>query len=430
MATKTQLPRNNEAAAAHTSRGKVAFASFPRFLHGVTSATCAISAISVPLSLAVAVPRVSAAEVSITTLTGQEMSGDLENIEAGSAHLKSGGTVAVSEIRRLHFPGSTSRPTGVETVFLSGGSILTGSAVVLNDEENIALQLAVGGSGAFPIDAVRGVRLLPTRKDSLFERQLAGEGDAENDRVYVPQETELRELAGVLESLGSEQISIDRDGAVVELPRSKVYGVLFANAVEPDVESLNAIVQTTDGSTFRGSISGFRNDTLQLTMVESTKVELPARHIASIRLQPPNLVYASDLTPKSSVVQPVLAPARDWQRDLNITGNPLRLGSRTFEKGVGMAGGTQITFENPGNFKTFTALVGIDSERGDRGDCEAVVTGGGKELARHRLRGNAAAVAINVDVSSAPEIVLTVEPGEDYDLSDHVNWGDAAFLKK
>ena len=428
MATKTQTLtlKNNEATVAHSSRGKVASASFPRFLHRVTVAVV----VAVGFSLALAAQQARALEVSIATLTGQEVTGDLEKIENGIAHLVGGNTVAVAEIRRMHFPTSTSRPTGPETVFLSCGSVVTGNIVILTEKEDISIQLAVGGSAAFPIDAVRGVRLLPTRKDSLFERQLAGDGDAEKDRVFVPQETELRELAGVLESLGADQISIDRDGAMVELPRGKVYGVLLANAVEPDVEALNAVVRTTDDSSFRGSIAGFADGMLHLTMVESIEVVLPAQHIDNIRVQPPNLVYVSDLTPASAVVQPVLAPARDWQRDLSVTGKPLQLGQRTFEKGVGMAGGTQITFENPGNFETFTALIGIDFERGERGDCEAVVTGGGKELARHRLKGNAAAIAINVDVSAASEIVLSVEPGEDYDLSDHVDWCEAAFLKK
>ena len=167
---------------------------------------------AVGFSLALAAQQARALEVSIATLTGQDVTGDLEKIENGIAHLVGGSTVAMAEIRSIHFPTSSGRPTGPETVFLSCGSVITGNTAILTEKEDISVQMAIGGSAEFPIDAVRGVRLLPTRKDSLFERQLAGDGDAENDRVFVPQESELRELAGVLESLGADQISIDRDG--------------------------------------------------------------------------------------------------------------------------------------------------------------------------------------------------------------------------
>ena len=92
--------------------------------------------------------------------------------------------------------------------------------------------------------------------------------------------------------------------------------------------------------------------------------------------------------------------------------------------------GTRIAFKNSDAFVSFSATVGIDADRGNRGDCEVVVSGDGQELARHRLRGGEAAVAINVDVSGVSEIMLSAEPGADYDLSDHVNWCEASFLKR
>jgi hypothetical protein len=369
-------------------------------------------------------------EVTISTLTGAEISDNLTSIDSESAVLGNGKSIPVAEIRSLRFAENSTRPQGVESVFLACGSQLSGNAVELNDAEEIAIQLAAGNTAAFPIDAVRGVRLLPERKDSLFERQLTGKGDPENDRVFVPQGTELRELTGILEQFTAEEVSLDRKGAPVSLSRNKVYGILFANAVVANTDSLNATIRTRDGSHFRASIQSFTGDVLHILMLDATKLSLPIGNIRSIKIQPPNLLYASDLTPTNSIVQPVLAPSREWQRDRSIAGGPMQVGNRTFEKGIGMAGGTQITFENPGTFVAFTALVGIDAQRAHRGDCEIVVRGDGQELARHRLRGGEEPISLNIDVTKATDIVLSVDPGEDYDLSDHVNWCDAAFLKK
>lgn len=404
----------------YSFRGKIAPAVFPRLFAGAVVAI--VSFYTVPSSTAV--------EVSISTLDGSEVKADLTGISEGKAALSDGSSIAVDQIRNLRFSTGASRQKGAEMVFLACGSQLGGSSVHLTEDEDIAIQLASGSALAFPIDAVRGVRLLPERKESLFERNLRVKGDPENDRIYVPQGTELRELTGVIEEFLENNVSLDRDGAPVSLTRDKVYGILFANAVESSTEDLNAVVRTRDGSTLRGKIQGFADNVLQLQMIEATIVNLPANQIETIKVQPPNLIYASDLTPTSSVMQPVLAPARDWQRDKSVSGTPLQLGSRTFEKGIGMAGGTQMTFTNTGSYSTFSALAGIDALRGNRGDCEAIVTGDGQELVRHRLRGGEPPVAINIDVSGSSEIVLSVEPGNDYDLSDHVNWCEAAFLKK
>ena len=375
----------------------------------------------------------TAAAVSILTVTGEEHSGTLVAIDAEQIHLSSGDSkteLATPDVRSIRFASSTAAPAGAESLILACGTVLSGEAIELTDNEDIAIKLALGGNAAFPIDAVRGIRLQPKRNDSLFERGLTGEGDPENDRVYVPQGPELRELSGILDSMTTSEVVLDRDGVPVELARDKVHGILFANAIEPNLDGLNAVITVAGGSRIRCSITGFSSDSLQLQMVEGVELALRASHVESIRLQPPNLVYVSDLEPEAAVVQPLLAPQREWQRDLSVAGTPLQLGSRTFEKGLGTAAGTELTYQNTDQFAKFTALVGIDPARGKRGDCEVVVSADGRELERHRIKGGGEPVSLHVDVASASTIVLSVEPGEDYDLSDHVNWCDAAFLKK
>ena len=146
MVTKTKSLRTNEATAVHFYRGKVAPASFPCFLLGVE--------IAVVIGICIGgVAPASALEVSISTLDGSEVVGELEKIDAGVATLGNGQSVPVTEVRRIDFPRSSSRASGAETVFLSCGSKLAGNNVVLNDDEAIFFQLAIGGNAAFPIDA-------------------------------------------------------------------------------------------------------------------------------------------------------------------------------------------------------------------------------------------------------------------------------------
>jgi hypothetical protein len=418
LGAKNRIRKSSHDAGNQTSRGKGATPSFPHFLAGLAFLS------------GVALLPLQAALVTVTNVTGEESDGDLISIERDDLVFGDGTKLALAEVRSIVLASGGGSREGTETVFLSCGSVVHCAGVALTDAEEISFQIAGGTAASFPIDAVRGVRFLPERKDSLFERNLAGKGDHDSDRVYLPQGAELRELSGLLDGLSADQVVLDRSGSMVEIPRGKVYGVLFAAALEPGLDGLNAQLRSSDGSSLRGKISGLKDGVLSLEMVEDVTLLLPLRTIESIRLRPPNLVYVSDLEPESAVAQPVLAPAREWQRDRNVLGGSLQIGRQIFEKGIGIAGGSRITFANPGVYTKLTALVGIDAGRGVRGDCEAVVLGDGQELARHRLRGGEKPLTLNVDVSSVSSIALHVEPGEDYDLSDHVNWCEAAFLKK
>lgn len=414
---KSRKPTSRIATDQPSSRGKGVKPSFPLFLVGIAFFFVAASALP-------------AAPVTVTKLSGNELRSDLKTIDADNLVFADGTKLALSDVRAISLSSGGGSRDGTESVFLSCGSTVHGTGVVLTEEEEVTFLTTGGSEASFPIDAVLGIRFLPERKDSLFERNLAGKGDPDHDRVYVPQGSELRELSGLVDTLSADQVSIDRSGALVEVPRAKVYGLLFAKALTPDLDGLNAQVLLSDGSTVRGKISGLKEGVLSLAMVEKSTLSLPLRAVQNIRLQPPNLVYISDLEPESAVVQPVVAPTREWRRDRNVLDGSLQLGRQVFEKGLGLAGGTRLTFANPDEtYATLTALVGIDAGRGKRGDCEAIVLGDGQELVRKRLRGGEKPIALNVDVSSVSSVVLYVEPGEDYDLSDHVNWCEAAFIK-
>ena len=86
-------------------------------------------------------------------------------------------------------------------------------------------------------------------------------------------------------------------------------------------------------------------------------------------------------------------------------------------------------FANTNEFDRFGAVAGIDAETEGRGDCRMVVRGDGIELWSKRVRGSGGPHKIDVDITGMTQIVLLVYPGEEFDLGDHADWGDARFLK-
>ena len=113
-----------------------------------------------------------------------------------------------------------------------------------------------------------------------------------------------------------------------------------------------------------------------------------------------------------------------------MRGNALRLGQDRFEKGLGVASGTTLTFANDASYTLFTATIGIDAQRSPAGDCAFVIRAGKEELFRERLRSTDPAKFIKLEVEDIQALTLTVEPASGgLDLSDDANWAEACFLQ-
>ena len=128
-------------------------------------------------------------------------------------------------------------------------------------------------------------------------------------------------------------------------------------------------------------------------------------------------------------MQPILAPKWNYRRNLSVAGNEMTIGDAIFDQGLGLAAGMELTYKLAGDFDLFTATIGIDAETETRGDCHFVLSGDGRELFRQRVRGTDGAALIKVDVKGVQELVISVEPGENLDISDHADWAEASLLQ-
>ena len=84
----------------------------------------------------------------------------------------------------------------------------------------------------------------------------------------------------------------------------------------------------------------------------------------------------------------------------------------------------------PAGARRFLAVVGLDEEYGKRGDCVVTVLLDDREAFRRRLRGTDKALPADIEVGTARRLTLRAEPGENYDIADHVNWYDARILRR
>lgn len=321
---------------------------------------------------------------------------------------------------------STNAPLPV-LVELVDGTRLPLSNFTVKDEV-CRLAWALDPTLEVPLDTVHAVRMKPDRKTSAYQRALTIKRE-EFDQLWVEVENDLQLVKGVIELISDEKIEFEWEGARRSFTRDQVYGVLTADLGGIEAPDDSVWVDLADGSRLNGRIASLENGILSLLYYGGRKLDLSWKTVQRVTLNAGRLVFLSDLVPASEFQQPVVAPARPWQRDRSVGQQEMAIGANTYPKGIGMPSGTRLRFLAGRQYHLLNGFVGIDAETRGRGDCVLVVMGDGDELYRQRVRGSDPARELKLDIRGRELITLSVEYGAQLDLADHVDWAEVRFLK-
>ncbi|MEP6758169.1 MAG: NPCBM/NEW2 domain-containing protein [Actinomycetota bacterium] len=148
-------------------------------------------------------------------------------------------------------------------------------------------------------------------------------------------------------------------------------------------------------------------------------------------------------SPTPSIAEPVTyAGDLTWVRSNNGWGPPeidrsngergpadggsLRIGTATFERGIGAHAPSRIVVALDGRCSVFLADVGLDEEVGDHGSVVFEVWGDGQRLAISGIvRGPQVSVPVSADVTGVDQLSMVVTPAGDGNAFDHADWGNA-----
>lgn len=128
------------------------------------------------------------------------------------------------------------------------------------------------------------------------------------------------------------------------------------------------------------------------------------------------------------------AVSQEWGnpgKNESVDGNPIRLGGKTYESGLGTHAASSFDLRLDGNALRFQAVVGVDDEVERRGSVRfLVVVDGKRKFDSGVIHGGDAPKNVDVDLSGAKQLTLVVNDGGDGIDSDHGDWADARLTLK
>lgn len=302
-------------------------------------------------------------------------------------------------------------------------------------EVALGKQLALRAS----IDELSSI-VFPERVPAAWPGSL--ERAAQGDRLYRVRGDALDRVDGAVEEFGEQGVRFHGEHVDSRVfPWSEI-AALFVEGAGHDAAAADGAtlvcVDLVQGSRVRGAVRSCAGGKLVLAPRSQEPFELAFADMRQLHVDDGRWRYLSELEPsRAEAARPFgddLGMAWSHRVDKSVTGNALRAAGRYHARGIGVHAPSRLAWKLEPGWKTLRGRAAIDDEvlaLPSRGSVVfRVLVDGKKAWESAIVRGGDAPVELPaIDVSSASELVLEVDPGPESFVADRADWLDVALQR-
>jgi hypothetical protein len=379
-----------------------------------------------------------AATATVELVDGAGFSGVLDAISGGRAVFRTGGQrrqVALRDLASICIsdPPDPMQKLGQAVVVLASGGVLAAEELSAADGQ-VRLVTSLTGRLAVEMSAV-SVIYMPGPAETAGQlartfREIRHAPSSQDYIVALDDKGRWIPALGALGGIDSEGVAFRFDEVDRRVNISSVRVIQLAR-VPRDVADPIGAVAGMDGSVLPFADVGLDKGKLTVAADGVTCGPVSMAEVGEIRLRSDRSVWLDELTPSEVVQAGMFDVAFPYRKNRSAAGGPIRLGGRTYERGLGMHSRCELTYSLEGAYVAFAARVGIDKLGGKRGIALLKLLGDGKELIDPlTLRGDAAPVNVRCSLAAVKTLRIVVDFGPDgTDVGDHVDLADARLIK-
>jgi len=309
----------------------------------------------------------------------------------------------------------------------------------LSDGSRFAARVTRDTAGGFEVQA-RGAALLEVDLTNVREIVAAGfeaaaqarfgsrpaEAQSTEDVVLVSGGDTIRSLPGVIRGVDADGLRFEWKGRALAIPWSKLAAARFGRPLESRRPSR---VWLRDGDRFAGRVLAGDLRAIELRTAGSAVLDITWADVLRVENHSERVQYLSEQAPADYRFEPFFEKRWEYALDRDLSGKPIRLGQREYERGVCLHSQARLTYALPGDARLFVATVGVLDDMRPRGDAVVRVIGDGRMIWEQRIRGSDPPRALAAPIEGVRRLTLVVEFGEDLDLSDQVCFADARLIR-
>ena len=336
------------------------------------------------------------------------------------------------DLTGIRFPSQPPTALSGIQLRLADDEALKCSAVESATADEFKVRGNLFGSISIPCEAIVGAILDPDADENQSHRV--------HEWLKRPRDSDALLFRNFDESKGSFQelddgsVTMEVDGTKKKTPRSQVLALAFdPRLLQPKkFNDAFAFVRLSDGTRLRISkltATLERTETATLETVLGPTLTVKREHLVDASIRNGRVFYLSDLKELKSTFTTYLDDAWPMQRDRAVTGAPMKIAGRGFDKGLGVRSGSSLTFAAAG-YSRFEAMIGLDDAAGPLGHAIFSIEVDGKRIGEPLAAiAGAPPTPIRVPLEKAKTVTLRVDFGKRGDVQDFADWGDARFVK-
>jgi hypothetical protein len=334
-----------------------------------------------------------------------------------------------------------SEPIGAHVRLTDGSRLAAGSYGVAGRSATIRMG---DTSIACSTDVVHSVRFKQQTHEIAAQWEQILKSPAAADLIVIRDGPSIDFLEGVLGDVTPDRVEFTLDGEKVPVKPIRVEGVVYyharagRSAAEGSAgDGAACIVNDANGSSIGAQSLALEGERLRiqtpagvsvtLPLSLLTTVEFPAQYLSQFK---PESVAFTQHVRSSAALLPLVDRRFRPRVDRALDGGPLRVGGRSYNRGLALHSRTEISYLLPESFARFTALAGIDDRVRPGGNVRLVISADERVLFDRILTGGDEPVPVAVEISGAARLRILVDFGDDAtDIGDHLDLVEARLFK-
>jgi len=383
------------------------------------------------LILALCAAASSAADNSVTAVSieGEEEAAVLLDVTPTGFKFQ-GDTKDAAEVR-FNVSAATAE-TSKPTLYLRNGDVLK-ATIVSGDDKELKLKSDALGDITLNNNFLDAI-VFPLKEappNEILEAFLKAPPSKDKDLLLLPKGDKAD---GSMEKFTAKELNFNTGGQSRAYPFEQIAAFRLAALEELKVPGdLQATVSFADGSRLTAKLTGWKDAALQFVAIDGQTRTAGATTLKSIAFKGGRLFYLSDLNPKTAEDKPLVGGVPlvfHWRKDQAVTGRPLMIAGKVYEKGLGVHSYSRLVFDLGGNYTKFLVLPGMDAGASQSAVCSWKISVDGKEAAAGTGKPNEPPKPQKFDVKGAKELELVCDYGPDEDdAGDHFDWANARLIK-
>ena len=400
------------------------------------------------LLFAFALAVVQPDNVTTTDLSGTKLTGTLVGLDKDSLTLRTTGgekVLAVEALIDLRWEPARDEALPPGQVYLIDGSVLR-FASLTSEGRDVRVGSPIYGELTISLSQVRAIR---------FGKQ-SDAGDAwvsmlqrnrSKDLLVLPKKKKAGELdptTGVVGKIGVESLAFVLGGDEIPVKRTRVYGVIYAR--KPVAPTGGFVVEASGDRIAASDVKWNAADSvLEVQAAGGMSIPVRSQYLNRIDCSGGKIRYLDEMKPVFHDFASVLPDElykKIFRYRVNETmdGQPLRLGGKTYARGLWIHSKTTLRYALDGQYSRFETIAGIDDDisRRDKTKARLTIKADQRVLFDEDVWITDKPRPLKLDITDAQTLEIVVGFGEQSDdgspplhaaLQDWVDLADAKVLK-